>query len=149
MPVQFPPLKHKFVTLYTYCFMHCPHMHGLIKGQASHTPSFYSPCLLCNQGDKIHKTETMTSCCKDKDDKMGTGQALSRSLGKTEVTVCLSHPTNTLRGCMSGGYFSFKRTQNILTFESLYLLWLRRTDLSVSNQEFSLTFLRGDINTCA
>lgn len=48
--------------------MHCPHMHSLIKGQASHTPSFYSPRLLRIQGNKIHKTETMTSLCKEKDE---------------------------------------------------------------------------------
>lgn len=62
--------------------MLCPHMHGLIKGQASHTPSFYSPCLLCIQGDKIHKMETMTSLCKDKDDmdedRTGTQDDLGR-----------------------------------------------------------------------
>lgn len=62
--------------------MLCPYMHGLIKRQASHTPSFYSPCLLRIQGDKIHKMETMTSLCKDKDDKdkdrTGTQEALGR-----------------------------------------------------------------------
>lgn len=49
--------------------MHCPHTHGLIKGQASHTPSFYSPCLLRIQGDKIHKMETMTSLHTDEEDR--------------------------------------------------------------------------------
>lgn len=33
-------------------------------------------------------------------------------------------------------------------FESLYFLWLR-TELSILNQEFSLTFTRSDVNTCA
>lgn len=34
-------------------------------------------------------------------------------------------------------------------FESPYLLWLKRADLPIPNHEFSLTFLRGDVNTCA
>ena len=80
MPAQFPRLKRNVVTLHTYCFMHCPHMHGLIKGQASHTLSFYSPCPLCIQGDKIHKTETTTSLCEDKDDKDEDGTGTLRKL---------------------------------------------------------------------
>lgn len=34
-------------------------------------------------------------------------------------------------------------------FESLSFLWLRRTELFILNQEFSLTFTRSDVNTCA
>lgn len=83
-----------------------------------------------------------------------TEQALSRNSGKTKVAVCHCHPTNTVihlqssSSCMSGGYFSYKKhTNNILTFESSHIPWLRAAHLSHSNQEFSLTFLRGDINT--
>lgn len=34
-------------------------------------------------------------------------------------------------------------------FERPYFLWLRRAELSITNQEFSLTLSRSDVNTCA
>lgn len=78
MPAQFLCLKQDVVTLHNYCCTHCPHMHGLIKGQVSHTPSFYSPCLLCIQGDKIHKIETLTSLCKGKNETSTLKKPLGR-----------------------------------------------------------------------
>lgn len=71
--------------------MHYPHTHSLIKGQASHTPSFYSPRLLCIQGNKIHKMETMTSLCKSKDEhRTDTFKKLWE-----DRSGCLFHPKNT------------------------------------------------------
>lgn len=90
--------------------MHCPHTRGLIKGRASYTPSFYSPCLLRIQGDKIHKTKTMTSLCEDEEDRAGTFKKLwedkSGCLSLSSHKYCDSPPE--FPSCMSGGFSHIK-----------------------------------------
>lgn len=119
--------------------MHCPRTLGLIKDQAYHTPSFYSPGLPGIQGDKVHKMETMTSPSEDGDgDRAST---LTRSLGRTEAAVCSCHPTSTMihlqnslapssasLDLVSFSFFFFPPplVKSILEFESPYLLWLRK-----------------------